>query len=486
MKIPLLLSFILLINSYSFSQSWEWAVPHNATQGYAVSCTSSGNFIIGGQEDFGPGVLIKTGPTGNEIWRKTMGPFSSIKGVVTNSAGDIFVCGVSSGRSMIARLDSNGVFVWKINGTNQSFNGLTSDNSGNLYTTGDSSVITKFNSSGNQIWSMKAGATGNRICSDSFGNLIVTGGFSDTVVMGSFALIAKGRHDIFVIKYDSTGTCLWAKRAGGNSSTISYSRDNGYGVTSDSVGNIYITGSFVDTADFDQYQLFCNNPNGNEVFIVKYNISGDVQWVRAAVGYSDDEGRAIGIDGKSNLFVGGSYVPYLYFGNINGPRLTGWGNYDAFLAKYDLNGNFQSAIDAGGYQWNEFVYDLTRDKQGEIVAVGSISTDVHFDNQVMPGTNGYRAFIAKPSLLMNIQDEKSDNEVSIYPNPSNGTFYLQNSSLVALKAVSVFTTTGSRIKTVEGNGSSTIEINEIEKGLYFLFIEFMNGVIICKRIVSVK
>ncbi len=90
---------------------------------------------------------------------------------------------------------------------------------------------------------------GAAVASDAAGNVCVTGSFSGTAAFGSgpaaFTLTSAGGTDVFVAKYTAAGALLWARDLGGSGD------DAGAGVTVDGAGNVYTTGSFSGTADFD-------------------------------------------------------------------------------------------------------------------------------------------------------------------------------------------------------------------------------------------
>ena len=113
-----------------------------------------------------------------------------------------------------------------------------------LTTTGGADLfLAKYNFAGTLLWAKKAGGTaddfGNGVALDGAGNIYVTGYFLSTnATFGGTVLTNTGSADIFVAKYDSAGTLLWAKKAGGNG----YDAANGIDV--DAAGNSYVTGFF--------------------------------------------------------------------------------------------------------------------------------------------------------------------------------------------------------------------------------------------------
>ena len=100
---------------------------------------------------------------------------------------------------------------------------------------------------------MQAGGTGtdesNSIARDAAGNLYITGSFSGQAQFGEGAtattLTAAGNSDIFLAKYAPDGELLWAIGVGGTGSDV------GSDVEVDAAGNVFVTGRFSSTVDFD-------------------------------------------------------------------------------------------------------------------------------------------------------------------------------------------------------------------------------------------
>ena len=117
-------------------------------------------------------------------------------------------------------------------------------------------------------WAKKIGSgsddISNSIALDSFGNVYTTGSFIGTVDfdpgVGTFNLISLSYQNIFISKLDASGNFVWAKNIGGALD------DCGYSIFIDSSGNIYTTGVFWGTADFDPglgtYNLTVNPATG--------------------------------------------------------------------------------------------------------------------------------------------------------------------------------------------------------------------------------
>ncbi len=102
----------------------------------------------------------------------------------------------------------------------------------------------------------------NGVATDSSGNVYVTGGTKGGLDENTSA----GNTDLFVIKYNSSGTHQWTKQLGTSST------DTANGVTTDSSGNVYVAGGTYGGLDGN------TSAGVNDLFIVKYNSSGTKQW----------------------------------------------------------------------------------------------------------------------------------------------------------------------------------------------------------------
>src|SRR5688500_14912235 len=180
------------------------------------------------------------------------------------------------------------------------------------------------------------GDAGSRVAVDASGNSYVTGIFRGVASFGSIDLTSSGVADIFIAKYDASGNMLWAKQAGGKD--IDASKN----IAVDSGGNSYITGEFLGSATFGGITL---TSNGNyDAFIAKYDASGNVLWAKQSGGTGLEVGRGIAVDGNGNSYMTGYFNGSAIFDSAT---LTSAGSYDVFIAKYDATGNFQWAERAG-------------------------------------------------------------------------------------------------------------------------------------------
>ena len=132
----------------------------------------------------------------------------------------------------------------------------------------------------------------------------------------------SGNKDIFLVKYNSSGTKQWTRQLGTSAN------DLGYGVVVDSSNNIYVTGDAGGGLDG-------NTSSGNhDLFLVKYNSSGVKQWTKQ-LGTSDwDQGNGVTVDSLGDIYVTG-YTNDGLDGNTNVGVV---GSADIFLVKYNASG----------------------------------------------------------------------------------------------------------------------------------------------------
>jgi hypothetical protein len=245
---------------------------------------------------------------------------------------------------------------------------------------GSGAFLSKFDSSGNFLWAKTWGATinGYGVATDGSGNAYVTGCFTETVDFdpgtGVDERTSNGGEDIFLSKFDPSGNFLWAKTWGG-----SYYQDVGFGVASDSSGNAYITGSFLNAVDFDP------GPgedwhDGNGVFLSKLDSSGSFLWARTWGGSFDDEGHHVAMDGSANPYVTGSFVGTVDFDpGVVVDNHTSNGDVDVFLSKFDSSGDFLWAETWGG-TYADTGRSVAVDGSGIAYVTGAFSEDtVDFD-----------------------------------------------------------------------------------------------------------
>lgn len=182
---------------------------------------------------------------------------------------------------------------------------------------------------------------GTCITTDSSGNVYVAGRFYGTTDFDpgtdSANITSAGDYDGFIAKYDANGNYVWAKSVGGTST------ESANKIALDKTGNIYVTGSFKTTADFDPGAGIANlaATGKDDVFFAKYSSNGNYLWAKKIGSANSDIGQSIALDDSGNVYVCGEFYGTADFdpgaGTVNIPTK---GETDIFIAKYDMNGNY--------------------------------------------------------------------------------------------------------------------------------------------------
>lgn len=233
-------------------------------------------------------------------------------------------------------------------------------------------------------WALGIGGNANDFCNDiaidQNGDVYVTGYFRDTIDfdpgLGDNILASNGNRDCFIAKYSPAGGLVWAGKVGGKN------WDQGWGITIDNFGHVYVTGTFIDTADFDPgpgvFQMVAPN-SSSDPFILKLDTGGNFIWAKQFTGTNGDVGYSIATDTVGNVFVGGAFRDTVDFDPGAGVFTLGTNFFDdAYIAKLDSNGNFIWAKQFAGNS-NQTCYDIATDLSGSVIATGSFQSTTDFD-----------------------------------------------------------------------------------------------------------
>jgi len=434
---------------------WQWAKQAGGSSsdyGSGISVDANGNSYVTGQfqetATFGTTTLTSSGSDdvfvakmdidGNWEWAKKAGGTGADKsyGINVDANGNSYVTGIfketaafgadsltSSGAYdvFVAKIDIDGNWQWakKAGGTNYDYGkSISVEANGNSYVIGyfkgtatfgaDSLTssgnydvfVAKLDTAGNWQWAKQAGGTsadnGYGISVDVNGNSYVTGYFKETAAFGADSLTSSGSYDIFMAKLDTDGDWQWAKQAGGTSS------DYGYGMSVDVNGNLYVTGYFRETAAFGSTTL--TSIDSYDIFVAKLDIDGNWQWAKQAGGTSDDYGYSISVDVNSNSYVTGIFSGTATFGAFT---LTSNGNFDVFVAKLDIDGNWQWAKHAGGIG-SDIGNGISLDANGNSFVIGNFSETATFGAFTLTSSGNCDVFVSKLTENLIIGDFNYD------------------------------------------------------------------------------
>ena len=478
MKKQLLLFLALTIYSSIFAQNLQWVKRFGDTGGdlsRSVAVDASGNVYTTGEftgiVDFDPSASVYTLTTvsgspignsncyvskldaaGNFIWAKNITSSvsgSSPKSIVIDPLGNLYITGwfyntvdfdpgasvynlTSNGLEdiFISKLNSSGNFVWakSIGSANADYvYSMAVDANSNVITTGtfrgtgdfdpsaaaynlasagaDDIFISKLDIAGNFVWAKSIGdLTGDNsrgICVDATGNIYVTGSFSGTVdfdpgipVYNLSGAISTST-DFYLLKLDASGSFIFAKNLGADIA-------QGASIERDAFGNIYVSGYFQNTVDFDPGASVYNLtgiPGQWDVFNLKLNASGNFIWANQINGTATQLGD-IDLDAAGNFFITGVFSNTVDFdpsGSVFNLSATG-ASQDIFLCKLDVSGNFVWAKQFDGAS-SSTAYSMEVDALNNIYVTGLFDNTVDFDPNVgvfnLTSNGSYDAYILK-------------------------------------------------------------------------------------------
>ena len=287
--------------------------------------------------------------------------------------------------------------------------------------------LVKYDTNGQAQWATKLDSTagfdeGLSVAVDSAANVYITGYYASQTVSGdldvytvvntatpinitSYGLLANtfgSGQAAFVAKYNTDGVTQWATSILHDSTDATV---QGNGVAVDSNGNVYVIGTYrrtvatsftvtfnnfvsqAPTINVALYGTINSSNNLGNIFIVKYDTNGQVQWVTNMTGLGDDNGNAIAVDTAGDVYVTGMFqstITLNTFVSQGSPiNLTAYGtlqvvagNQAVFVAKYSTNGQSISWVARIDNLNNDVGYGIAVDTSGNTYVCGTTQPSV--------------------------------------------------------------------------------------------------------------
>jgi hypothetical protein len=219
------------------------------------------------------------------------------------------------------------------------------------------------------LWAKQIGVSGKykwdqayALTTDSLGNIILSGSISGAVIFGN-TTIDEGP---FIAKYDGNGNVLWAKRTSTTGYTYVYS------IATDIHDNIITAGFFTGSITVAG-QTFISRGSA-DIFVCKYDYNGNLIWARQSGGTKGDYGRSVAIDNLGNIIVVGDFIGTAIFGDSETITSRLDDESDVFVAKYNASGNL-IWVTGTSHIWGSCPTCVTIDGSGDIIVTGKIDTD---------------------------------------------------------------------------------------------------------------
>jgi hypothetical protein len=308
--------------------------------------------------------------------------------------------------AFVAKYDHDNHLIWarRMGGTETEFShAIVLDASGNVVITGsfegtadfnpgaavnnlisageDDSFVCKLDTNGNLLWARRLGGAGretaNDVAIDASGNVITVGRFSGAADFDpgllTNNLTAVAFQDIYISKLSANGHFVWAKSLGGSGDD-----DNGAAVAVDASGNVYTTGWFSGTNDFDPgpgiTSITATTTNQTDLFIHKLNGAGIFQWVKRVGGTAEERGEDLALDAAGNIHYIGSFFGTVDFDPSGSVFQLNSANGSSFVSVLNQDGTFLWARNTAGAS-----DALAVDSLGNILLTGNFRGTVDFD-----------------------------------------------------------------------------------------------------------
>ncbi len=261
---------------------------------------------------------------------------------------------------------------------------------------------------------------------DNQGNLMVSGNFESQVdfnpTNSTDTLSSSGSSDAFILKVDRNLSFGWVKKIGGTM------LDAILALEIDDNGKIYLVGSFEGNCDFDPgigvRRLTAGNTDG---FVLQLSSAGNYNWVNKIGGSRDDQVVDIAIDHQHNVYVTGYFRDTVDFDPDTSIsfNLVAQGNYDHYISQLDTSGALSWVQHFTG-NISSSANSVFVDNRDNLYTVGSFQGTVDFDpfssvkNRTAVGQNDVFIQRHTPSPLVNLLElnEAINRNVKVYPNPS--------------------------------------------------------------------
>jgi hypothetical protein len=333
---------------------------------------------------------------------------------------------------------------------------MDTDSSGNTYVVGDVRAalggnliggsdiwLAKYNSIGTLQWTRQIGTAtddfAEGISVDGSGNVYLTGS-----TYGSFGAANAGLLDTWVAKYDTNGTMSWTRQLGTSG------HDQSTAIVVGALGNVYVVGG-------TQGSLAATNAGDYDVWIAKYSNSGSLLWTRQFGTSSDDVYTSasdgwvdLDIDNQENIYISGGTNGVLGASNL--------GSSDAWLAKYDGNGNRQWLKQTGTSTYDYFSEVFVEKNSGFIYTLGTKGSQYWVPNWLTKYDSSGNQIWSQQIVLDPTYPDSSGNGFDKFFIDSSENIYLTQNSYGGV-FLAKYSNTGQRIwlmspSTTGYNGSS--------------------------------
>lgn len=376
------------------------------------------------------------------------------------------------GAAFVLKLDSSGTFQW----------------------------VDSFHSTGGSVvgcTGMDGNVRSHAIAVDGSGNIYSTGIFGSSTDFdpgaGTNTLTPSGGMNAYVLKLNNTGGLVWARHFTGGSCY-------GYDVAVDGSGNVYTTGQFANTVDFNPGTgankiKAPGSPGTPNIYVSKLNASGNYVWAMQLGGNSADYAYSIDMDASGNVYTTGNFTGTADFNPSSAKyNLTSAGAGDVFVSKLTSAGAFAWAVRLGGTA-DERAYCIEVTPSGNVLSTGTFNGTADFN----PGSGTFNltstgvadAYIhmmgAGSPRIGALHEQGFASEVKLYPNPVHEALNIVAHE--SIEEIIIMDARGRLVKQIpfaeQNGGTVSIDVSALEAGIYSVRV-MHSGKVTINKVVVIK
>lgn len=453
-------AFLVKLNSYGVRLWATYYGGDTGTFGFSVACNDSDNVYVCGSTLSSTGIattgafqttiaggsdafLVKFDSSGARQWGTYYGGanYEDALGVTVSNTADVYFIVRTYGSSGMA---SPGAYQTTFSGS------------------GEKAVLVKFSGNGARLWATYYDGTGidipDGVTTDDSGNVYMTGFTSSTsgiATAGAYqANLNFPNGSAFLVKFNDMGSRQWATYYGDTNSS------SGAGVCTDHAGNVYMCGVTRSITNIASPGAAQTSLSGTlDAFLVKFNNNGIRQWGTYFGGPDSDYATSVACDTLGNIYITG------YTNSPSGIAMPGayqpvygGGIYDAFLAEFSNAGIKERATYYGG-PGKDFGTGVCTDDSGKVYITGYTNSTsgiaTNGAHQTSYGGGTYDAFIAKfySDTFVAISQPYTDTILC-----ARDSFYLPYFTNDTFRASNIFT---GQISDSSGSFSSPVNIGTL-------------------------
>jgi hypothetical protein len=489
--------------------------------GSDIQSTAGGNDVF----------VQKLDENGDFLWAKSIGGMGEDLGRIINDYGTTIIvsgtfsqtvdfdpgAGIESKTSnggtdiFILALDDNGDFLWveTIGGpNNESIGGQELNSFDEIIVTGgfDDNMSVDVNgtplavaaeggldvfflqmnlATGNIDWINTIGGTGQDagagIVVKANDNILITGRYQNIMDIdpsaNDFSLSSNGGYSVFLIEYDIQGDFV-------NGFSFDSSSDmEAYDIELDDNENIYLTGYFKATVDFDVKAGVTNisSNGGQDCYVVKLTSMKDLVWAKSYGGTGLDQSFGLEVASNGDVYTVGRFNNEVDFDpgiGITNETADG-SSWDIFIHKLNSIGDFQ-LVHTFGDGGTDLARGLEIDASGDMYVTGIFGGTIDFDpgtgTMDLTATGSADGFIIKYSdLVVGINSLTQNSTIKLYPNPVQNQLFIESEKGQIIE-MNILDISGKEIRSITNNNVNNIDVSELTQGVYILKVTTENGI----------